>query len=67
MQSDRGRPRALRSTKRAGIAARPRSTHRLLSGSGVDDRDDLERRGIDHDDLVADQEELIAAPIRIDR
>ena len=34
--------------------------------SGVEYSDDLQRTRIDHDDLVADQDELITALIRID-
>src|ERR1700693_742309 len=50
------------SSERTGIAARP---ERVASGLSVENRHDLERPGIDHDDLVPDQDELIAAPIRI--
>src|SRR6185437_15997518 len=50
-----------------GRASLPALNVGIEAGSGVEDRDDLERARIDHDDLVADQDELIAAPIRIDR
>ena len=39
---------------------------RLEAGSGVENGDDLQRIRIDYEDLVADQNELITAPIRID-
>src|SRR5580692_9992608 len=50
------------SSERTGIAARPK---RVAIGSSVENRHDLERAGIDHDDLVPDEDELISAPIRI--
>ena len=40
---------------------------RRLSDSGVKDRDDLKSLWINHYDLVADEDELISAPIRINR
>src|SRR5882724_6346731 len=52
--------------KGAGIAARPELAV-TPQGLRVEDSHDLKRLRIDHHDLVANQDELVAAPFRIDR
>src|SRR6266851_1604027 len=59
-----GQPWVLK--KGAGISARPEFASQP-SDLGFKDSHDLERPRIDHEDLVADEDELISAPFRINR
>src|SRR6516164_8404828 len=56
---------------RAGKRASPSGPAPFISviyaELGVQDGHDLEGRGVDHHDLVADQDEVVTAPFRIDR
>ena len=60
-------PAACTFAERGGHFCPPRIASLAPERLGLDDGDDLEVLRIDHDDLVADQDELVAAPFRIDR